>query len=98
MAEQAAEHVEGQEEGAAQYANGGEYINHHLGLLTFGKHPEGYEHAGEWGFAHSEAEAKAMGFWALNVDTMGMSLVTGLIFLAVFMSVSRKVTSGVPEP
>lgn len=96
MAEQAAEHVEGQEEGAAQYANGGEYINHHLGLLTFGKHPEGYEHAGEWGFAHSEAEAKAMGFWALNVDTMGMSLVTGLIFLAVFMSVSRKVTSAVP--
>lgn len=96
MAEQAAEHVEGQEEGAEHYATGGEYINHHLGLLTFGKRPDGYEHAGEWGFAHSAAEAKAMGFWAVNVDTMGMSLVTGLIFLALFMSVSRKVTSGIP--
>jgi F-type H+-transporting ATPase subunit a len=96
MAEQAAEHVEGQEEGAEHYANGGEYINHHLGFLTLGKHPEGYEHAGEWGFAHSAEEAKAMGFWSLNVDTMGWSVVTGLIFLALFMSVSRKVTSGVP--
>lgn len=92
MAEQAA-HAE---DGAAQYATGGEYINHHLGLLTFGKHPEGYEHAGEWGFAHSQPEAKAMGFWSINVDTMGMSLVTGLIFLALFMSVSRKMTTGVP--
>jgi F-type H+-transporting ATPase subunit a len=96
MAEQAAEHVEGQEEGAEHYANGGEYINHHLGLLTFGKHPEGYEHAGEWGFAHSAEEAKDMGFKAINVDTMGMSLVTGLIFVALFMSVSRKMTTGVP--
>lgn len=84
------------EEGAAQYATGGEYILHHLGFLTFGKHPEGYEHAGEWGFAHSEAEAKEMGFWAINVDTMGMSLVTGLIFLALFKAVSRKMTIGVP--
>lgn len=92
MAEQAA-HAE---EGAAQYATGGEYINHHLGLLTFGKHPEGYEHAGEWGFAHSQDEAADMGFWSINVDTMGMSLVTGLIFLALFKSVGRKMTTGVP--
>ena len=93
MAEQAAEHAE---EGAPQYATGGEYINHHLGFLTFGKHPEGYEHAGEWGFAHSQEEAEDMGFWSIHVDTMGLSIVTGMIFLAVFMSVSRKVTSGVP--
>ncbi|MGV3590692.1 MAG: F0F1 ATP synthase subunit A [Gammaproteobacteria bacterium] len=92
MAEQAA-HAE---EGAAQYATGGEYINHHLGLLTFGKHPEGYEHAGEWGFAHSQDEAADMGFWSINVDTMGMSLVTGLIFLVLFKSVSTKMTTGVP--
>lgn len=92
MAERAAELAEG----GAQYATGGEYINHHLGFLTFGKHPEGYEHAGEWGFAHSQQEAADMGFWSINVDTMGISVVTGLIFLALFMSVSRKVTSGVP--
>lgn len=95
MAEQAAEHAEA-EEGAAQYATGGEYVQHHLGFLVLGKHPEGYEHAGEWGFAHSEEEAKDMGFWSIHVDTMGLSLVTGLVFLALFMSVSRKVTSGVP--
>ncbi|HEY0962390.1 MAG TPA: F0F1 ATP synthase subunit A [Pseudomonadales bacterium] len=92
MAEQAA-HAE---EGAAQYATGGEYINHHLGLLTFGKHPEGYEHAGEWGFAHSQEEAADMGFWSINVDTMGMSLVTGLIFLVLFKAVSQRMTTGVP--
>lgn len=92
MAEQAA-HAE---DGAAQYATGGEYINHHLGFLTFGKHPEGYEHAGEWGFAHSQDEATDMGFWAINVDTMGMSLLTGLIFFGLFLSVSRKMTTGVP--
>jgi F-type H+-transporting ATPase subunit a len=92
MAEQAA-HAE---DGAAQYATGGEYINHHLGFLTFGKHPEGYDHAGEWGFAHSQEEAADMGFWSIHVDTMGLSLVTGLIFLGLFMAVSRKVTTGVP--
>jgi F-type H+-transporting ATPase subunit a len=96
MAEQAAEHAEA-EEGAAQYATGGEYVQHHLGFLTFGKHPDGYEHAGEWGFAHSEEEAHDMGFWSIHVDTMALSLVTGLVFLALFMSVSRKVTSGVPR-
>ena len=46
----AAEHA-GEE---AAYANGGEYINHHLQFLTYGKHPEGYPDAGHWGFAHTE--------------------------------------------
>jgi F-type H+-transporting ATPase subunit a len=80
-----------------QYATGGEYIKHHLGFLTLGKHPEGYDNAGEWGFAHSEDEAKDMGFWSINVDTMGISVVLGLLFLAFFGSVSRKISSGVPS-
>lgn len=88
----AAEHA-GEE---AAYANGGEYINHHLQFLTYGKHPEGYPDAGHWGFAHTEEEATDMGFWSIHVDTMGLSLVTGLIFIALFMTVSRKVTTGVP--
>jgi len=95
MAEQV-EHAEGAAESASQYATGGEYVSHHLGFLTYGKHPEGYEHAGEWGLAHSEEEALDMGFWSIHVDTMAFSLLTGLIFLALFMAVSRKVTSGVP--
>jgi F-type H+-transporting ATPase subunit a len=94
MAEQAAEHAEGA--AAEQYANGGEYIKHHLGFLTYGKYPEGHEHAGEWGIAHTEEEADAMGFWSIHLDTMGISVFLGALFLGLFLTVSRKATSGVP--
>jgi F-type H+-transporting ATPase subunit a len=80
----------------AVYANGGEYIGHHLNFLTFGKHPEGYESAGHWGFAHSEEEAGDMGFWSIHADTMGISVLLGVIFMGLFMAVGRKATSGVP--
>jgi F-type H+-transporting ATPase subunit a len=91
MAEHAAEAAE-----TGQYATGGEYIKHHLGFLTYGKFPEGHPEAGHWGFAHTEEEATDMGFWSIHVDTMGISVVLGLLFLGLFMSVSRKVTTGVP--
>jgi len=77
--------VEGAQEHAPQYATGGEYIQHHLGFLVFGKKEDGH-----LGFAHSEEEAKDMGFWSLNVDTMGISVVLGLIFLVLFKTVSKK--------
>lgn len=67
------------------------YIQHHLTNLTYGKLP-----SGEWGFAHSAAEAKAMGFWAINVDTMAWSVILGLFFFFLFRGVAKKVTSGVP--
>ena len=51
-----------------------EYIQHHLQNLTFGKTPEG-----TWGFAHTPAEATAMGFWAVNVDTMFWSVLLGVV-------------------
>ena len=88
--EHAAEELHGDED-APQYETGGEYVKHHLGFLTYGKKEDGH-----WGFAHSEQEAKDMGFWSINVDTMGISLVLGLIFIGLFMTVSRKVSSGVP--
>ncbi|MGD8907756.1 MAG: F0F1 ATP synthase subunit A, partial [Chromatiales bacterium] len=47
----------------------GEYIKHHLTNLTFGQHPDG-----SWGIAHSAAEAKEMGFWAIHLDTMFWSI------------------------
>ena len=50
-----------------------EYIQHHLTNLTFGQHPDG-----TWGFAHSAAEAGEMGFWSINVDSMGWSIGLGL--------------------
>ncbi len=73
-----------------------QYIKHHLQNLTYGKIPEGYEHAGSWGFAHDAAEAKAMGFMAIHVDTMFWSILLGAAFLLIFRSVAKSVTEGVP--
>ncbi len=67
-----------------------DYIKHHLQNLTCGMH-EGHFHC-----AHSAEEAKALGFWAINVDTLGISLVLGVLFLLLFRSVARKAVTGVP--
>ena len=69
----------------------GEYIKHHLTNLTFGQHPDG-----TWGLAHSAAEAKEMGFWAIHVDTMFWSIVLGVAFLYLFKKAADQVTSGIP--
>jgi len=68
-----------------------QYIQHHLTNLTYGQLPDG-----TWGFAANAAEAKEMGFWAINVDTMGWSLFLGVIFFLMFRSVAKKVTSDTP--
>lgn len=68
-----------------------EYIKHHLQNLTYGQFPDG-----TWGVAHSAAEAKAMGFWALNIDTFMMSLLLGAMFLLIFRGVAKRVVSGTP--
>lgn len=62
-----------------------------MNFLTYGKLPDGHV-----GFAHTVEEANAMGFWSIHVDTMGISALLGLIFIGVFLLVSRKATSGVP--
>ena len=69
-----------------------EYISHHLTHLTYGKSPV----TGEWTIAHSAAEAKAMGFNSIHLDSMGWSISLGLIFCALFWLVARRATSGVP--
>ena len=68
-----------------------EYIHHHLQNLTFGQHPDG-----SWGIAHGVAEAKAMGFWALHVDTMAFSIALGVLFLYFFRKAARQATADVP--
>ncbi len=70
----------------------GEYIKHHLQNLTYGQLPDG-----TWGVAHSAAEAKAMGFWAFHLDTLGFSFVLGALFLFVFARVGRRMTVSVPS-
>ncbi len=69
-----------------------EYIKHHLQNLTFGQLPDG-----SWGVAHSIEEAKAMGFWAINLDTMLLSIGLGLLFLVLFSRVAKSATAGVPS-
>ena len=68
-----------------------EYIHHHLQNLTFGQHPDG-----SWGIAHGFEEAKAMGFWAIHLDTMFFSVFLGLLFLYFFRKAARQATAGVP--
>ena len=68
-----------------------EYIKHHLQNLTFGQHADG-----SWGIAHGAAEAKAMGFWALHLDTLGFSVLLGVLFLFVFHRAAKSATADVP--
>ncbi|ODC04786.1 F0F1 ATP synthase subunit A [Terasakiispira papahanaumokuakeensis] len=71
--------------------NASEYIQHHLQNLTYGLHPEyGLK------FAENAAEAKAMGFWAIHVDTIGWSVVLGGLFLFLFRKAAKSMTQGVP--
>ncbi len=68
-----------------------EYIKHHLQNLTYGRLPDG-----SLGIAHSAEEAKAMGFWALNLDTVLMSLLLGAVFLFMFSRAAKSATAGTP--
>jgi F-type H+-transporting ATPase subunit a len=78
--------------GGSEKLTTGEYITHHLQNLTFGKHPEQ-----GWSFAHSAADAQAMGFWAFHVDTLFWALVLGLTFFFLFRRVAQAANSGVPS-
>jgi len=69
-----------------------EYIHHHLQNLTYGQLPDG-----TWSVAHTSEEAKAMGFWALNLDTFFVSLLLGAVFMLVFRSVAKSVVAGTPS-
>ena len=64
-----------------------QYIAHHIQNLTFGQHLDG-----SWGIAHSPKEAQEMGFWAINLDSMGWSIFLGVLFLWVFRKVAKSVS------
>jgi F-type H+-transporting ATPase subunit a len=67
------------------------YIKHHLTNLTYGQHADG-----SWGFAHSAEEIKEMGFWALQVDSLGWSTFLALVFIYFFRKAAKQATAGVP--
>ena len=68
-----------------------DYIRHHLQNLVYGNHPE----LG-WKFADSAAEAREMGFMAVNVDSLGWSIAMGVLFLGIFRYVATRVSTGIP--
>ncbi len=81
-----------------------QYIQHHLQNLTYGKLPEGYtRYDGSvvqqetWTMAHTSQEAMDMGFMALHLDTLGWSLVLGLVFSFIFARVAKKATVDKPS-
>jgi F-type H+-transporting ATPase subunit a len=82
-----------------------EYIVHHLTNLTYGKLPAGFERedgtvvgeAGQWVMAHGGAEAAAMGFNAIHIDSMFWSITLGIVFCWLFRKVAKKAEAGVPS-
>ncbi len=60
-----------------------EYIRHHLLHLQLNLHT--------WKLGPSN------GFWVLNIDTLIVSTALGILFLAFFYSIARKVQAGVPS-
>ena len=68
------------------------YIKHHLQNLAYGQHPDG-----TWGLAHSAAEAREMGFWAIHLDTMFWSVALGALFVWLFSKAARKATADTPS-
>ncbi len=69
----------------------GEYIQHHLTNLTYGQLPDG-----SWVFAESSEQARAMGFWSINVDSMVWAIGLGLLFVFLFGRAAKRATAGVP--
>jgi len=68
----------------AEQAQGtGEYIVHHLTNLKLDLHT-------------MQIDPDATGFWVLNLDSIVFSAILGVVFLALFLFVSRKATSGQP--
>ena len=61
----------------------GEYIVHHLTNLKLNLHT-------------MQIDPDATGFWVLNLDSIVFSAILGVVFLALFLFVSRKATSGQP--
>ena len=67
-----------------------DYIQHHLQNLTYGKLD------GTWQFAVTAEQAREMGFMAIHVDTMLMSLLMGCLFLYFFRRVALNMSEGAP--
>ena len=76
---------------AAETTSG--YIEHHLQNLQVCSTDQGLV----WNIQEGIASDVCKGnFWALNVDTLGMSLLLGFFFIWIFRKVAKSATTGVP--
>ena len=87
-----------------EHHNASSYIIHHLSHLTYGCLPAGYQRddgavlsQSTYTIARNFEEARAMGFWALQLDTLFWSLVTGVVFIGLFRLIAMRMTTGVPD-
>ncbi|CAA3708701.1 F0F1 ATP synthase subunit A [Candidatus Portiera aleyrodidarum] len=69
------------------------YIKHHLQNFTFGYYPKQ-----GWIFAQNIEQIKSMGFFAINLDSIFVSIVMGLLFLFVFKKCSLNSTNTIAAP
>ena len=86
------------------YDNATSYILHHLSHLTYGCLPAGYQRADGtvltkplYTIAHNIAEAKAMGFWAIHLDSLTWSILAGLVFILLFRFAAKRMTADIPS-
>ena len=94
---------------ASKELNSTDFIQHHLQNLTFGECSDGKwrfaDHHINIGKAHTEhktdkdytCDVKEMGFNAIHVDTMVMSLLLGGIVSFLFWSIARKASVTKPS-
>ena len=66
-----------------------EYVRHHLQNLVWGRDAEGV-----WRFAHDAQDAAQMGFYAINVDTMGFSVGIGALLMLFLWRQAKTATVG----
>ena len=88
---------------AAEGQTVSEYIVHHLTNLTYGKLPAGTVRDGQplpedtWTLAHNGAEAAAMGFYAIHIDSMAWSVGLALVLCWLFRRMALRASSGTPS-
>jgi F-type H+-transporting ATPase subunit a len=71
--------------GGHDYANSGEYIQHHLTNLQVCR--------ADGGWVWNDCVGN---FWTINVDSMFFSIVLGLVFILLFRKVAKNATTGRP--
>jgi F-type H+-transporting ATPase subunit a len=89
---------------AGEYDTAGEYINHHLVNLTYGRLPAGAEHCygggtvetTHWAFAGCAAEAEAMGFMAFHVDSLMWAFGLGALTMFLLYRAAKKASPDTP--